>query len=491
MQSPNNEIYLVHEVIAQRVSNHYPTLKSLEFDAQLSSKIELWESTTLEYLKISRPFEKNRLALVSAERDFRAHGGCKDSIYSDLAEYKLFNPNALTKFWEHKIIALEAPKKDKSNKKQNELDAIRRNEQEAWRKDYEKQLLEWQLNEIELRRLAFLEELDEWFKALGQLQEIFQLLGIEPGVLWDTSAGNLSQQDISFLKSWCEYLQKDEGVRQLCDLMGRLNKESQSHRTEIIDSTFQYSVSIPDIHANEEIVGIELGRDLENVIPQELALLSDPDVSILFDLKYVENRLMCFSKQGYNTETREENIQEEMMVAEDDKLGPIIICVDTSGSMSGAPENIAKALTLALATRAVSQDRKCYLINFSTTIETLYLTPPKGISYLIEFLKMSFHGGTDVAPALYEGLRMMSNAEYKNSDLLVISDFVLDGISADIVTLCKAQRADKNRFFSLSIGTFCLGRVTDDFFDENWIYDPKVGGISALNNTIEIMFSKR
>jgi uncharacterized protein with von Willebrand factor type A (vWA) domain len=287
------------------------------------------------------------------------------------------------------------------------------------------------------------------------------------------------------LKQWAEFLKNDRSVRDLCELMGRLHKGQQSHRREIINSTVKYSVLKPDIHSNEEIIGIKLGKDLENIMPQELALLSYPDSELLFDLKYVENRLMCFSKQSYKIKIIEENIQETVNIADDEKMGPIIICVDTSGSMSGAPENIAKALTLSLSSRAVSQKRKCYLINFSTSIKTLDLTPLKGIRDLIDFLKMSFHGGTDVAPALYEGIRMMSKADYKKADLLVISDFVLCGLSSDIVSKCKNQKREDNRFYSLSIGSFGIQRVDEGFFDKNWTYNPQSGGISEINNVIE------
>jgi uncharacterized protein with von Willebrand factor type A (vWA) domain len=485
MPSPNSEISQISEITSVYLDKHFPDLESEELKKELIAKTQLWESSTRSHIENENPFEVHRVKLVSAERDFRAHGGCEKSIKSDLQEFKLFNPAAPTRFWEKKICDLKTKSKINADKNRNTIDSIRRNEQESWRKDYEKQLLEWQLNEIQLRRNALLKDLDDWLRTLRKLQDVFEELGIEPGILWDTSAGRLSQQDISFLKKWAEYLKRDEGIRQLCELMGRLKKEAQSHHTEIINSTFQYAITTPDIHSNEEIVGIELGRDLENVIPQELALLSDPDVAILFDLKYVENRLMCFSKQGYKTEVFEEVIQEEVTVVDDDKLGPIIICVDTSGSMSGAPENIAKALTLTLSSRAVAQNRKCYLINFSTSIETLDLTPPKGINDLIAFLKMSFYGGTDVAPALYEGLRMMSEADFKKADLLVISDFVLSGLSADIVALCKKQREEENRFFALSIGSFGMRHVDEGVFDQNWIYNPKTGGISEINNILE------
>jgi uncharacterized protein with von Willebrand factor type A (vWA) domain len=486
MQSPNNEIAKIKELVNTFHSKDFPNLNSEELENELSKKVSHWEESTLSYLKNSNPFEKYRSKLAFAEWDFRADGACEKSIMSDLEEYKSLQQTADITFWKEKIFA--AKKKVEEKEKDfiiESLNAIRRNEQEAWRKEYERQLLEWQLKEIQNRRDQLLKELKEWFETLQQIKEVFDELGIEPGILWDSSVGKLSAQDISLLKQWAEFLKNDESVRDLCELMGRLHKEQLCHRTEIVNSTVQYSVIKPYIHSNEEIVGIKLAKDLENIIPQELALLSDPDIELLFDLKYVENRLMCFSKQGYKTEIVKENIQETVSIDDDEKMGPIIICVDTSGSMSGAPENIAKALTLSLASRAVSQKRKCYLINFSTSIETLDLTPPKGIHDLIDFLKMSFYGGTDVAPALHEGVRMMSEADYKKADLLVVSDFVLYGLSSNIVSQCKKQKQEDNRFFALSIGSFGTQRVDEGVFDKNWAYNPQSGGISEINNVVE------
>ena len=486
MQSPNSEIAETKELVNNLISKDFPDLYSGELEEELSRKVSSWEELTSNYLENTNPFKKHRSKLVSAKWDFKAHGGCEKSIICDLEEYRSLQPSASVKFWEEKILAVKNAKEGVKKESITErFSAIRRNEQEAWEKEYEKQVLEWQLKEIQDRRDQLIKELKDWFETLQQMKEVFDELGIETGILWDLSIRKLSTHGISLLKQWAEYLKNDENIRNLCELMGRLHKEQQSHRTEIINSTVQYSITKPDIHSNEEIVGIEFGRDLENIIPQELALLSDSDVALLFDLKYVENRLMCFSKQGYKTEIFEETIQETVNVVDDEKMGPILICVDTSGSMSGAPENIAKALTLTLSYRAVSQKRKCYLINFSTSIETLDLTPPKGIRDLIDFLKMSFHGGTDVAPALYEGLRMMSEADYKKADLLVISDFVLYGLSSDIVSQCKKQKQEDNRFFALSIGSFGTQSVDESLFDQNWTYDPRSGGISEINNVVE------
>ncbi len=47
------------------------------------------------------------------------------------------------------------------------------------------------------------------------------------------------------------------------------------------------------------------------------------------------------------------------------ELGPIILCLDTSGSMRGARETVAKALALECLRGANRQRRPCYLYAFS------------------------------------------------------------------------------------------------------------------------------
>src|SRR5690606_9820024 len=119
--------------------------------------------------------------------------------------------------------------------------------------------------------------------------------------------------------------------------------------------------------------------------PSELALLADPETSILFDLKYVESRLMCFDMQGIQRVQQHHHKEELRSVEEAAKQGPMVICVDTSGSMSGMPETVAKAVALFIAGKARQQKRACYLINFSTGIETLDLGDDFGMEALIKF----------------------------------------------------------------------------------------------------------
>lgn len=49
--------------------------------------------------------------------------------------------------------------------------------------------------------------------------------------------------------------------------------------------------------------------------------------------------------------------------------GPILLCVDTSGSMRGARETVAKALALECMRAAKEQERDCYVFAFAGPAE--------------------------------------------------------------------------------------------------------------------------
>lgn len=150
--------------------------------------------------------------------------------------------------------------------------------------------------------------------------------------------------------------------------------------------------------------------------------------------------------------------------------------------MQGSPETIAKAVTLSIATRAVSQKRDCLLINFSTSIETLDLSVKIGIAKAIEFLQRSFHGGTDAIPAFEYALEMMSKEKYKQSDLLIISDFIMGSLSESLYEKISNAQKSKNRFYSLSIGNLFLSKKLQEVFDNQWVYNPSTPNIKSIQN---------
>lgn len=102
-----------------------------------------------------------------------------------------------------------------------------------------------------------------------------------------------------------------------------------------------------------EFDGVRLSRDLENVLPSELALMDDENFGILFDIKFSENKLFCFEK--IDIQNPSENLQKERR-----KQGLVVLCIDTSSSMIGKREMVAKSVALYMTNTAAKQ-KTCML----------------------------------------------------------------------------------------------------------------------------------
>jgi uncharacterized protein with von Willebrand factor type A (vWA) domain len=183
---------------------------------------------------------------------------------------------------------------------------------------------------------------------------------------------------------------------------------------------------------------------------------------------------------SFAEDEHEIEIEVDQTQKENEQQGPMILCVDTSGSMQGEPENIAKAMALFLASQARSQARPCYLINFSTGIETFDLTGSEGLSSLISFLSKSFHGGTDVAPALDHALKVIKQELYEKADVLVISDFIMGTLPSSTLEALNIQREYGNSFYSLVVGDCFMTERLKTHFDHEWVYNPRSSKIHEL-----------
>lgn len=433
-------------------------------------------------LIIDNPYGEFETELIDAESQFDPRKLQIERLKNDASLYADFTSHAKLpedNHWQNKISAFNNPKKDQKKLSKKALSLSHQHLLQTWRKAYDEVFSAWELEAIRQYQEAIIKKLEAWLDYIKQLSESLSSLGLDPGYLLDFSEGSMSLSDIKQLKKWAKYLAEDEGLKSLCDLLGRLRQMAQSEKMALIKNTIQLPEMVFDNDYKQEIVGLSIGRDLEHVVPSELALLADPETSILFDLKYVESNLLCFDMSGISTNFTEEEIEKEQTI-DDNKKGPMLICVDTSGSMHGQPETIAKALALYLSSQARKENRDCYLINFSTCIDTIDLGKNYSFKSLLNFLQMSFHGGTDVAPAMRHAIEQMQEETYENADLLIISDFIMSSLPHDTLDLVEQQREEGSRFYSLCIGNSFMTERLKTHFDSEWVYDPSSSSVSEL-----------
>lgn len=437
----------------------------------LNVNIRNWFKKTEKFIQQENPFPKFRQQWKIWNSEFYRN----KSVLNDKAiqEYQGFCKSIGIpfnhSFWNKKLEGNSEEKEITSNLLLKE-----------WQKNLDKSQAQWALAQIELARKNFLAELEKWLELIQQLEQQLSPLGLDFGIWFDDSLGSLTPQSIKELTRWANYFAQDKEAQKIADLLGKMRQIEQSSKIELVTQTIGITVPVTDVNSKEEIIGLKLGKELEYTIPSELALMADPDTAILFDLKYLESKLVCFELQGTTFQDEQNEITTEIESKEDDKLGPMILCVDTSGSMSGTPENIAKAMSLYLGNKAKAENRKCFVINFSIGIETFEISATKGIADLVSFLSKSFYGGTDAAPALRHALSLCQSESYEKADVLMISDFVMGSLPEILLSDIKKQREKGNQFHSLVIGNLFMENRLKTHFDNEWVYNPNSHQIEQL-----------
>jgi uncharacterized protein with von Willebrand factor type A (vWA) domain len=156
------------------------------------------------------------------------------------------------------------------------------------------------------------------------------------------------------------------------------------------------------------------------------------------------------------------------------EAGPLIVCVDTSSSMAGGPECVAKAIVVQALRAAAAGGRACYMYAFSgarQVAECELSADLDGLLRLADFVSASFHGGTDVVEPIERALARVREAGWRQADLLIASDGEF-GPTASTVEAIRAARQELGlRVQGVLIGdreTQGMRSIVDDTF---WVRD--------------------
>lgn len=398
------------------------------------------------------------------------------SDYNKIQSVKTYKPNIDLNFYQNsfeKNISTEKKKKsEKAIAEDNQI--ISRNLKAEMHKELIRRKTDWELAQIEKQRKILLKELYEKIEKFKKIFERLKSFTKNFGRLWDLAQGELNDNGFDILEKYAELLQDDEGLSLLAEMIGRHHEEEQKFHKELRAKIVVETVYNPEPAYKGEIAGLRLSDSLLDALPSELALYNNPSTYQIFKMKYAQKQLLSYSYTRNIEYKKTHEELEEVEVGETiEHKGPMIICVDTSGSMQGTPERVAKTVAFALAQKSLEEERGCYLISFSTRIETMDLSSFNsidGITNLIKFLRMSFNGGTDANPALNHSVKLLEEKEWKNADVLMISDFVMGTLDSELEEKIKAQQKKKCRFFSLAVTSGGNNEVISTF-DKNWIYD--------------------
>jgi uncharacterized protein with von Willebrand factor type A (vWA) domain len=228
-----------------------------------------------------------------------------------------------------------------------------------------------------------------------------------------------------------------------------------------------------------EITGIRFDSRLEHMLPSEALLLRHPVAQRLWRARQAEGRLLAHDTEAVVVDWRPDPSARTLETAAPAppralERGPFVLCLDTSGSMAGAPENIAKAVAIAALRAAHRDQRGCRLLAFGGPDEVVERDlghAETGLRATLELMGQAFHGGTDIATPIERALECIERSGWHGADLLIVSDGEFGCVRAILDRLERARRERGLRVQGVLVGdreTMGLLEVCDDIF---WVRD--------------------
>jgi uncharacterized protein with von Willebrand factor type A (vWA) domain len=297
-------------------------------------------------------------------------------------------------------------------------------------------------------------------RAWAEISDVFGDLGELMGRGWDMSLGVLRHT------GWRDLLRLQELVKQLPQLreivraLGRLR--TSSDETSVAEMILvpvrrleEERLEVRTPHIPAETRGVERSGEIARMLPIEASMLGHPKLRFLWHARRAERALLTYRVEGIETERVwvEREAQAEVRKPRLER-GPIVAVIDTSGSMHGLPELVAKALVLETLRTAHSEKRRCFLYAYSgpgQAIEHELALSTEGIGNLLAFLGLSFGGGNDETGVMSRVLARLDEEAWKKADVIWVSDGEWP-TPAGLIALAHKAREAGTRLHGVQIG---------------------------------------
>lgn len=196
--------------------------------------------------------------------------------------------------------------------------------------------------------------------------------------------------------------------------------------------------------------GVSIGNDIDRILPSELINLANPAAKNDFLKRFAEGQTLQYATKGKQTLGK----------------GPIILCLDQSGSMRKLDEQ-SKGFTLALMSIARHQKRDFALVTFANSANVKQY--PKGkisTSQMVELCEHFLDGGTNFYHPLTQSLRLIKGSRFKNADIVFVTDGEASLANDFLRNFNEAKKKEGFSVLSLLIGNHAKESTVSSFSDE-------------------------
>ncbi|MBK7899732.1 MAG: VWA domain-containing protein [Azonexus sp.] len=344
----------------------------------------------------------------------------------------------------------------------------------------------------------------DWQERCDEMDELKEVFGLLPDggkhTRWDLIRGLLRSE------GWQDVMRIRKLLERLPELAAIIRRLGRARQIDMLDEASQATVQVmeqaiaqrpesrtvrvPDLPG--ETRAIVRSDRIARMLPAESVLLGHPRLRLVWHARRAERTLLCYE----DDDRMQEVLFHEALVwrpnpePQPDKrleMGPILICVDTSGSMQGGAEAVAKATVLEAVRTAHSQKRACHVFAFGGPDEVVELelaVDAGGIERLMRFLGQAFRGGTDICGPLEKAIAKLEDTRWQLADLLIASDGEF-GATGEVAARLDACKADLGlRVQGILIGdreTIGLLEVADNIY---WVRDWRRYGNSDVGSPV-------
>ena len=345
----------------------------------------------------------------------------------------------------------------------------------------------------------------EWQSLAAEIGELLSAFDVLGDTLkannWGITRGLLHSEAWQELVRIRKMLETMSELRTLIRQLGRAQATDQVDwsrppQLQVMTRTRSHlpvsrAIHLPGLVA--ETHGVVRGGSIARMLPAEAVLLRLPKLRLIWFARLVEQSLLVYED--------EDRLEEISQVDSDEwqpdpnprpqmklEAGPMVLCVDTSASMKGGAENVAKAVVLEAMRCAAGQRRRCYVYAFGGPDEVIERELPvdaRGVEAMLAFLSQGFHGGTDIGAPLARALERIGDDDWRFADLLIASDGEFGATPELAGQVERAKREQGLRVQGILIGdreTIGMAALCDDVF---WVGDWRRFGGGAGDLPVE------
>jgi uncharacterized protein with von Willebrand factor type A (vWA) domain len=241
-------------------------------------------------------------------------------------------------------------------------------------------------------------------------QKMFDVVGIGSG------NGINTDEDVADALEMSKRFEDDEQFNFIMELAGRY--------IQMADTRIKTRTDV----GMDAIVGIHQSNDLANILPEELA---DDN---MFAINFMDEKLQTYKYMGKKEQGK----------------GPIIVCIDESGSMKGWCYQFSRSILFAIYLMSIQQNRPFFVNRFASGVISHEIKSTKDI---LSIIGKFMNGGTDFNCALNASFNQIeTNSEFNKADIIFITDG-MDVINPAVMDKIKSEKERISlKIISLMVG---------------------------------------